>query len=114
MINWLVALRIWGNEWVDKRVTIMCDNRAVVDVFEGNRTRDGLLGSILRHFLMLQAKMNVHDNVKHIMGEDNITADALSRVHMDKCRKCVSDLLHRGFEQHQVLPHHFDIDSNTL
>ena len=87
-----------------------------MDVLDGNRTRDGLLGSILRHFLMLQAKMNVHVNVKHIMGEDNITADALSRVHMDKCRECVSGLLctSKGFEQHQVLTYHFDIDSNGL
>ena len=32
MINILIALRIWGDSWTDKRITIQCDNHVVVDV----------------------------------------------------------------------------------
>ena len=68
---------------------ILCDNKAVVDVIEGNRTRDRVLGVILREILMLQAKMNIQLKVEHVMGEKNPTADALSRVHMAKCSVCM-------------------------
>ena len=59
MLNVLVALRLWGIEWSNKRVIIYCDNHAVVDILEGNRTRDRVLGIILREILMIQAKENI-------------------------------------------------------
>ena len=43
----------------------------VVDVIEGNRTRERVLGVILREILMLQAKMNIELKVAHVMGDAN-------------------------------------------
>ena len=44
-------------------MTIYCDNHAVVDVIGGNKTRDPVLGGILREILMLQARANIHMKV---------------------------------------------------
>ena len=81
MLNVLIALRMWCSLWADKKVTIFCDNHAVVDILDSNRTRDGILGVILREILMIQATFNVQAKVVHIMGENNPIADSLSRVY---------------------------------
>ena len=45
MLNILIALWVcMGHKWENSRVMVWCDNRAVVDVLGGNRTRDGELG----------------------------------------------------------------------
>ena len=38
MTNMLIALRIWGDLWQIERVTMFCDNRAVVDILGNNET----------------------------------------------------------------------------
>ena len=83
-------------------MTIYCDNKAVVDVIDGNKTRDSILGCILRESLMLQAKMNIQLRVLHVMGEANPIANALSRVHMSKCEECIEELCSKGYEQFRV------------
>ena len=97
MINVLVCLRVWGDSWADRRVVIYCDNRAVVDIMERQETRDKRLGAILRDILFLMATKNIHLEVKHIMGENNLIADALSRVHMGKSVDCIQDLKGKGY-----------------
>ena len=114
MINVLIALRMWGNSWVNKRVTIYCDNHAVVDVIGGNKTRDSELGAILREILMLQARANVHLKVLHVRGEVNVIADKLSRIHMDKCEECILELCSKGHERVYVGEDCFKIDKVNL
>ena len=114
MINILIALRVWGNNWHSKRVTVHCDNHAVVDILDRNRTRDDLLGVILREIRMLQARVNVQLRVLHIMGEDNPIADCLSRVHMSKCYQCINELQSKKVEQMEVTLAHFALDVTNL
>ena len=112
MVNVLVALRMWQQLWTDRKVTIFCDNHAVVDIIDGNRTRDGILGSILREILMIQARCNIQLKVVHVLGENNPIADSLSRVHMGKCNDCIEQLKSKGYVALQVGRHHFNIDRN--
>ena len=107
MINVLVCLRVWGHLWTDKHVVVYCDNRAVVDIMERHKTRDKRLGAILRDILFLMATRNIHLEVKHIMGEVNLIADALSRVHMGKSVECIEDLKMKGFEQRHIDASHY-------
>ena len=72
----------------DKRVKIWCDNRAVVNVIGGNRTRDGVLGAILWEILMVQARYNLQLMAQHVMGSSNEIANSHSRVHMRKSVNC--------------------------
>ena len=32
MVNCVVALKIWGPVWANKKIHLDCDNRAVVDI----------------------------------------------------------------------------------
>ena len=102
MINILVAMRVGGVAWVDKRVKIWCDNKAVVDIIGGNKTRDGELAAILREILMIQARHNIQLVVQHVMGSSNEIADALSRVNMQKSVDCKLDLLQKGYIEYVV------------
>ena len=102
MINVLVALRVWADKIQGQRIDIWCDNSAVVSVCASGKTRDGELGIILREILMLVAEKNVELKVKHIRGESDEHADALSRVHMGKCSECIHNLLSEGFVRRHV------------
>ena len=88
MLNVLLAMRVWGKLWTDRRVLIWCDNRVVVDVIRGGKTRDSKLGAIFREILMAQAMFNMQLLVQHVKGECNEIADALSRAHMIKSIEC--------------------------
>ena len=57
------------------------------------------------------AKHNIHLQVKHVMGEKNPIADALSRVHMDKSVDCIQDLLQKGFLQSDIKLGHYVVDN---
>ena len=102
MLNILIALRVWGKRWQDSRVVIWCDNRAVVDLLGGNRTRDGELGALLREILMEQVLFNIQLTIKHVRGESNPIADALSRVHMSKSIDCKRHLVNKGYVEESV------------
>ena len=102
MINILLVLRLWGKMLQNQGITIWCDNSAVVEVVTRNRTRDCGLSAILRDILMTQAKYNIQLQVKHVRGEQNPIADALSRVHQEKCLQCIDFLISKNYEQTMV------------
>ena len=102
MLNILVAFRVWGKLWSNKRILIWCDNRAVVNILGRNMTRDSELGAILREILMVQACGNVQFVVRHVSGEGNPIADALSRVHIQKSVQCRQDLIRKGCIEYEV------------
>ena len=90
MWNILIALRTWEHLHKGRRTRIWCDNSTVVAILNGNKTRDGILGVILlRCCLMLQAENNIAIEVEHVPGDLKNRADAVSRIHMDKCYDCI-------------------------
>ena len=111
MINIFVCINEWGADWTNKHILLYCDNRAVVDIMDRHKTRDSRLGKILRDILYVMAKYNIHLEVKHVMGEKNPIADALSRVHMDKSVDCIQDLLQKGFLQSDIKLGHYVVDN---
>ena len=78
MLNILVALKAWGSQWLHKRISIACDNEAVVYVLNSGKTRDLTLVAIARNIQLL-ATYNIEIVVTHILGKHNIVADLLSR-----------------------------------
>ena len=78
------------------------------------KTKDKYLGEILREVLMLQATYNINLEVCHIAGKNNDIADALSRVHMDKCGECCMYLLAKDCKRMNVSECDFIIDQNQL
>ena len=72
MINILVAIRIWGNCWRNKRV-------AVVEICQKCYTRDVHLAAFVRNIWLLTAQYDIELSVCHVYGHNNEVADLLSR-----------------------------------
>ena len=79
MVNVVVALKIWGQCWANKRIKIYCDNKAVVDILTYGRARDAIMATCARNIWLLAALYNISLIVVHIEGENNSIADLLSR-----------------------------------
>ena len=79
MINIMVALKIWGHIWANKKVRIHCDNLPVVEVLNSGRARDDTLATCARNIWLLSALYNITLKVTHIAGSQNNMADLLSR-----------------------------------
>ena len=84
MLNFVVALRVWGPFWKHSAITIFCDNMSVVQVVSSGRTRDKFLALCIRNIWLLAAYHDIDLEVKHIVGKKNMVADALSCIYSDK------------------------------
>ena len=102
MLNILVLCLVWGPRLKNSRLKLYCDNSAVVQVFQGNKTKDRTLGAILREVLMCNARHNIQMLVAHVQGKQNPNADALSRVHMEKASTCKTSLLGQNYRETKV------------
>ena len=79
MINILVALKVWHNQWAGQRILINCDNQAVVAVITNGRSRDEVLAKYARNIFMWLSTCNIDMKVIHIAGKNNPIADLLFR-----------------------------------
>ena len=79
MINILVALKIFGPFWANKKVLVKCDNQAVVAVLTHSKTKDPFLATCARNVWLLAALYDLEVTYVHIRGKHNIIADLLSR-----------------------------------
>ena len=79
MLNVIVAMKIWATQWTNKRITLYCDNLAVVDVLGSGRTKDTFLATCARNIWLIMSTFNIQVDVIHIPGKNNCIADLLSR-----------------------------------
>ena len=79
ILNIVVALKIWAQQWANKRIKLHCDNMAVVEVLRNGRARDNILGLMARNIWLICAMFNIHIIMLHIPGMNNVLADLLSR-----------------------------------
>ena len=87
MLNVLVAVRVWANEWRGKTIVIACDNQAVVSVINTGKTKDVVLATIARNIAMEVALADINLRLIHILGKNNIIADSLSRYYTSDLHK---------------------------
>ena len=79
MINIIIAIKLWGNEWVGQKVILYTDNEAVVTICNQGFTRDTVLATIARNIWLYTAEKDICLQVLHLPGKDNVIADLLSR-----------------------------------
>ena len=79
MINLLVALNVWKEDWKGRCVKFLVDNMAVVNVCNSSFSRDSFLATCIRNIWMLTSVYDIKLVVTHIAGYCNTTADLLSR-----------------------------------
>ena len=83
-LNIIVAIKIWAKIWTNKRISIFCDNLAVVEVLSTGKTKDSYLGTCARNVWMLMSLFNIQIDFFHIPGKANVVADLLSRWHISQ------------------------------
>ena len=84
MLNIVVALKVWANQWANKKVCIKCDNMALVEVLLSGKTKDVMLATCARNIWMLTALFNISIHIENIPGKHNVIADLLSRFTFDQ------------------------------
>ena len=79
MINIVLALKVFGPMWRDKRIVIRCDNDAVVKVLSHGRARDPFLAACAQNVWFLTADTDINVPFVHVLGKHNQVTDLLSR-----------------------------------
>ena len=75
----VVAVAIWGSNWAGERVCRFSDNMAVVYAINKGSAKDPQLSRLLRLLFFFTAAHGVTIVARHVPGEDNTLADAISR-----------------------------------
>ncbi len=75
----VIAGILWGKQWANCHVRVMCDNQAVVDVVRARYCRDDNLMHLLRCLFFVEAKHSFTFVPDHIPGKLNEVANKLSR-----------------------------------
>ena len=83
----LAACLAWGSRWSKLRITIHCDNKAVVDSIASGTSKSPTVMSLLRKLFMICAQHNFTVTACHVPGKCNLIADSLSRFKMQEFRR---------------------------
>jgi hypothetical protein len=75
----LLGLALWGPDMRHGRLTFVSDNAAVVQVLSRLRSRDELVGALLRRVVGLLLRYDIVIEAAHIPGHRNVLPDLLSR-----------------------------------
>ena len=82
MIPVVLAVALWGHTWKEKIVCFNSDNQAVVAVLSSKDRRDSVLAHLLHCLCLFAARHTFWFWAKHVPGQLNGAADALSRNQM--------------------------------
>ena len=78
MVNILVAVRIFGPSWSNKKVLVRCDNQAVAHVLNNGRTKVAFMAACVQN-IWLEAALYIKLLYKHIPSKQNTAVDLFSR-----------------------------------
>ena len=84
MLNLVIALKLWAQDWAHSAVKFYCDNLAVVQVVRTGKIRDNMLALCLRNIWLITASYDIDLHIDHIQGQTNKIADLLSRIYAPK------------------------------
>lgn len=108
----------WAPSWANQHVIIYCDNEAAVHIINKGSTAHPLIMHALRQLFWLSATYNFRFTARHIQGNLNVIADAVSRLHQPlKCRdfyQHLCSLAPKPDVDGLVLSHHMSINSQNL
>ena len=83
LLTVLVALKLWGNNLVNKRIKIFCDNESSVWIINLGKSRDPIMLAIIREISSICTGFNCQIRAVHLKGVDNRQSDLLSRAPTD-------------------------------
>ena len=83
----VVACVLWGKDWSGRRVLFNCDNMATLEIINKGRSKVNIIMKLMRKLTWCSAISNFTIHAKHVPGCFNSTADAISRLQMNKFRR---------------------------
>ncbi len=83
----VVSVVLWGEQLKGKRIVIRSDNKPAVAIINKQTSKCPDIMKLLRFFVLQCLKFNLAFCAKHIPGESNDIADALSRFQMERFRQ---------------------------
>ena len=86
LLNVVVAVKVWCEEWRGQRVEIITDNMNACLAMQTGRSRDGFIQHCVRELFVFCVKYDIELHAKHNPGRELVRADALSRMYVD--RRC--------------------------
>lgn len=79
----VVAVQLWAPKLRHRKFIVSCDNQAAVTVINSGSTKDHFMQRCLRQLWFSAAVFDFELLARHIPGEHNVLADALSRWDSD-------------------------------
>ena len=83
----VTACCTWAKEWRQLRITMHCDNKAVVDCIRSGTSKSPPVMTLIRELFFVCARFNFTVTAAHIAGQSNCIADSLSRFRMEEFRR---------------------------
>ena len=80
LLNVVVAIKVWGEQWATRKVLIYCDNMSPCLALRIGRLRDYFMQDCTREVFLCCATWDIELTVEHRAGRLLVRADALSRV----------------------------------
>ena len=85
----VVAALLWGSRWSGRRILFHCDNLSTVHIIRKGRSPVYSIMCLMRQLTWLAAKYNFYVTAEHIPGVNNVYADMLSRLQVQKFKELV-------------------------
>ena len=79
----VVAVQFWAPKLRYRKFIVSCDNEAAVTVFNSGSSKDHFMQRYLQQLWFSAAVFDFELQARHIPGDHNVLADALSRWHSD-------------------------------
>lgn len=83
----IVAVEIWGEQLVNRRICFWSDNMAVVHCISRLTSSSPPVLALLRHLVLRCLQRNIWFRARHVPGVNNSVADALSRFRWQEFRE---------------------------
>ena len=87
----VAAVFTWGERWTGRRVVIVTDNKPITQIWDSGNTPSPKLMTLVRKLFLFAATHEFSISFKHILGQYNPVADALSRFQDDRFKSLVPD-----------------------
>lgn len=108
-----VALQLWSEFCVNKRLLIKSDNSSTVSLLNSGKCRDLKMLSLARNIWLICAKSNIQLKSCHISSEENREADLLSRWYLSETyrHRFQEMFLNKTVIEMSVDDHYFQTDT---
>ena len=87
----VIAARLWGDQWANRRVCFQLDNYSVVHILNALTTRDHHIMVLIRSLLGVAPRYNFTFEALHVPRVNNPVADALSCFNWQVFRQLAPD-----------------------